>query len=51
MLKTHGKPVREVAAQLKQRVIEDMAGQRHRASHDAWTIQKTCRRTRLAAAA
>lgn len=35
----------------RQRVIKDMAGRRHRASHDAWAIQETYRRTRLAAAA
>lgn len=36
---------------VRQRVIEDMAGRRHRASHDAWAIQETHRRTCLAAAA
>jgi len=34
----------------RQRVIEDMAGRRHRASLDAWAIQETYRRTRPGAA-
>lgn len=35
----------------RRRVTEDMAGRRHRASLDAWAIQETYRRTRIAATA
>ena len=42
-------PPRHAVPEIK--VIEDMAGRRHRASHDAWAIRETYRRTRLAATA